>query len=157
MNFERLLAGRIGSFILTGLGLVTVTLMLYRYNLIHFNVVRILCFREIDESPWIWLAWPVLAGGSISNHINNVRTTRSTPAISATLMAFYSGCLGASASMTLILQRISKDTGIPFERCFLILTVCYGYVRFQPGLAGRLTSNIRDLKSKSQRKIFYEG
>ena len=122
-------------------------------------MIHISCFREIDEYPWIWLAWPVLAGGSISNHINNVRTTRSTPAISATIMAFYSGCLGASASMTLIMQRISEDTGIPFERCFLILTICYGYVRFQPNFGAQPVSisSLRGLKWKSQRKIFYEG
>ena len=32
LNFERLLAGRIGSFTITALGLMTLTLILYRYT-----------------------------------------------------------------------------------------------------------------------------
>ena len=72
-----LIFGRSCSLLMTGTGLISITLLLK---------------RKISEEL-IFFAWPCLALGGQSSHCMNVRYARSMPFISATLMAFYAGCL----------------------------------------------------------------
>ena len=89
------------------------------------TVLVLLLNRQIDEVTGIWCAWPLIAVGGLGNHISNIRCSRTTPLISATLMYMMSGCLGASASVILIFERISHDLDIAFADIFMILTICY--------------------------------
>ena len=72
-----LIFGRICSLLMTGIGLISVTLLLN---------------RKISEKM-IFFAWPCLTLGGQSSHCMNVRNARSMPFIATTLMAFYAGCL----------------------------------------------------------------
>lgn len=74
----------------------------------------------------LWVAWPCLGVGGMINHIENVRSCRSIPVASATLMSLFAGCFAAGGGTMMIIDIFETRFGIDYYIQFAALAALFG-------------------------------
>ena len=65
----------------------------------------------IKQPVLLWVAWPLIACGGLSNHVANTRSCRTTPSFATAFQAMAGGCMSAAAS-TPFIWKMMRDKNL---------------------------------------------